>query len=56
MSINEIKLDMEIEVDPEIVLDEIDIYDVVDYLGADKLLEEIGIDEAIKYFEIEVAD
>jgi hypothetical protein len=56
MSINDINMDLTVKVDPEIVLDEIDIYDVVAYLGADKLLDEIGVNEAIEHFGIEVAE
>lgn len=56
MSLANIPIDMEIEVDPEIVLDGLTVKEVVDYLGYDAFLEEIGADFAIEYFGIEVQE
>ncbi len=47
---------IECNVDPELVLDEITPRDVVNYLGAKELLDEIGKDKAIKHFDLKLAD
>ena len=47
---------IECEVDPELVLNEITPEDVVNYLGADELLKEIGEKAAVEYFKLELAE
>jgi len=47
---------IECDVDPELVLDEIDISDVVNYLGIEDLLNEIGENAAVEHFGLELAE
>ncbi len=48
--------DAEVELEITEVLDEISISDIVDHYGSDELLDEITEEEAIKYYEIKVAE
>lgn len=41
---------IDIAVDPEIVLDGLDIDDIIDYLGVDNVLAEISASDAAAYY------
>ena len=56
IKINGMDVTIDVEVDPEKVLDLIDVSDVVEYLDADIVLDEIGEGKVIEYFSIEVAE
>ena len=46
----------EVTVNAESVIDQFSLQEIVDYLGAGDLLDEIGEKEAIEHFGIEVAE
>jgi hypothetical protein len=49
-------VDVTATVEPEDVLSELDIGDLIDFYGKDVFLDEIGEDYCVHYFEIEKDD
>lgn len=45
---------MDFEVDPELILDELPVSDILDYLGENDFLDDIPVENIVKYIGIEV--
>jgi hypothetical protein len=52
---NQVEVAIE-EVDPDDILDSVDIADVISFYGEDKLLDKIGREAAVDHFDIEEAE
>ncbi len=52
MSMSLLSVEVEVNVDPEDVLHQLDVEDVIEYYTQDTILDEIGKDKVMEYFDL----